>query len=140
VTTRPYSKPLPQPDPDTQAFWDGCKAHELRVLRCDRCGAYIHYPAPICHRCTSTSLTWTKLSGRGTVFTYIVVHAPNLPGFAEEAPYVVAWIELAEQPGLKMISNVVGCRPSEVTVGMPVRVTFEDATPEISIPRFVPAG
>ncbi len=138
-SAKPYAKPVPQPDMDTKGFWEGCKAHELRILRCNACKTYVHTPAPICHQCNSMSLSWQKVSGKGKVFTFIVVHAPNLPGFNEDAPYVAAWIELAEQPGLKLISNVIGCKPSEVTVGMPVQVVFEDVTPEVTIPKFKPS-
>jgi len=133
-----YTRPLPLPDIDSQGFWDGCKAHELRILRCNGCGTYIHHPAPICHQCNAMDTRWETVSGLGTVFTYIVVHAANLPGFAEHVPYVTAWIELAEQKGLKLISNVVDCDPSDVHVGMPVQVVFEDATEEFSLPRFRP--
>ncbi len=136
--TTAYSRPIPAPDIDTQGFWDGCKAHELRIQRCNACGTYIHSPAPICHNCNAMDTSWAKVSGRGSVFTFIVVHAPNLPGWADHAPYTVAWIELDEQAGLKMISNVVECDPKDVQIGMPVEVVFEDADDEISIPRFKP--
>lgn len=134
-----YRKPLPTPDALTQPFWDGCKARELRMLRCRRCGTYIFLPALMCHACNGTQLEWTPVSGKGVVYSFIVVHQATVPGFEGETPYVVAWIELAEQPGLKMLSNVVGCDPRAVRVGMPVEVTFEEATDQITLPKFRPA-
>jgi uncharacterized OB-fold protein len=78
------------------------------------------------------------MKGTGTVYSFIVVHQATLPGFGQEVPYVVAWIELSEQEGLKMVSNVIGCKPQEVTVGMPVEVAFDEVTPEITLPKFRP--
>jgi len=138
--TTGYEKPLPGPDIDSQGFWDGCKAHELRILRCNGCGAYVHQPAPICHRCNAMDLSWTPVSGKGKVFSFIVVYQATVPSFRDDVPYVVAWIELEEQTGLKMVSNVIGCEPSTVSVGMPVEVVFEDVTAEITLPKFKRGG
>jgi uncharacterized OB-fold protein len=66
-----------------------------------------------------------------------VVHRSQAPGFKERLPYVLAYVELEE--GVQVLTNLVGCAPGEVAIGMPVRVTFEDVTPEVSLPRFVPA-
>ncbi len=138
--TTQYSKPLPQPDMESQGFWDGCKEHELRILRCDACSTYVHFPAPICHNCNAMGLSWRAVSGKGKVFTFVVVYQPVTPGFADDVPYVVAWIELDEQAGLKMVSNIVECDPSDVTIGMPVEVVFEDVTPEVTLPKFRPVS
>ena len=133
-----YAKPLPLPDPQTQGFWDGCRAHELRLLRCAECGAYVHQPAPMCRACNGTALDWAQVSGEGRVYTWVVVHHAPVPGFQEETPYVVGWIELAEQSGLRILSNIVGCSPEEVAAGMPVRVEFRDVSDAISLPVFRP--
>ena len=132
------AKPLPRPDPLTRGFWDGCREHELRLLRCDACGTYVHQPAPMCHACNATDLSWTPVRGEGGVYTWVVVHhAPN-PGFQDETPYVVAWIELDEQPGLRILSNVIGCPPEQVQAGMRVRVEFRDTAGDVSLPVFRP--
>jgi uncharacterized OB-fold protein len=138
--TAAYRKPLPAPDAFTKPFWDGCKAGELRMLRCARCGTYVFFPAPACHACGSMEVAWVPVSGKGSVYSFIVVRQANLPAFAAELPYVVAWVELAEQPGLKMVSNIVGCDPKDVRVGMPVQVTFEQATDEVTLPKFRPTA
>jgi uncharacterized OB-fold protein len=85
-------------------------------------------------------VAWVPVSGKGSVYSFIVVRQANLPAFAAELPYVVAWVELAEQPGLKMVSNIVGCDPKDVRVGMPVQVTFEQATDEVTLPKFRPTA
>jgi hypothetical protein len=133
-----YAKPLPQPDVQTQGFWDGCRQHQLRLLRCRDCGTWVHQPAAMCHACGSMALDWAPVSGRGTVYTWTVVHHAPLSGFQAEVPYIVAWIELEEQPGLRILSNVVDCAPDQLRAGLAVRVTFRDVSDDISLPLFRP--
>ena len=135
-----YVKPIPEPNRDSRGFWEGCRAHELRILRCRECGTYVHQPAPLCHACNASELDWQRVSGRGRVYSWVVVHHGTLPGFSRETPYVVAFIELAEQPGLRILSNVIDCDPSELCDGFEVSVTFVDAGDEVSLPVFRPAG
>jgi hypothetical protein len=82
-------------------------------------------------------LEWTRLSGKGEVYTFIVVHRRYHPAFNADIPYVVAIIETGE--GLRMLSNVVGCKPEAVRIGMPVEVSFENVSPEFALPKFKPA-
>jgi uncharacterized OB-fold protein len=131
-------RPLPLPDLQTQGFWDGCRDHELRLLRCEDCTTYVHQPAPMCHACNSTRLGWQRVAGKGEVYSWVVVHHAPTAGFQEETPYVVAWIELVEQAGLRILSNVIGCAPDEVQAGMRVRVEFRDVTQDVSLPLFRP--
>jgi hypothetical protein len=132
-----YRKPLPEITIESRPFWEGCKRHELLVQRCRGCGALQHYPRGICASCWGTDLEWRRSSGRGTVHTYTVTHRSQARGFREELPYVLAYVELDE--GVQLVTNIVGCAPDRVAIGMPVEVTFEDVTPQISIPRFRPA-
>jgi hypothetical protein len=81
--------------------------------------------------------SWETLSGKGTVHTFTIVRQAAHPGFIDDVPYVLATIETDE--GLRMTSNVVGCEPEDVTIGMPVEVTFTELTPDISLPQFRPA-
>ena len=87
----------------------------------------------MCHACNSTQLTWKPVAGEGEVYSWVVVH--HAPA-AFETPYVVAWIELVEQPGLRILSNIVGCPPADVFAGMRVRVEFRDITDEVTLPLF----
>lgn len=135
-----YKKPLPDPVTETQPYWDGCKRHELLIQKCDECGNFQFYPRSYCinRECMSGKLTYTKVSGKGKVYTYTINYRPA-PGFQGETPYVVALIELDGTTGTRMMSNVVNCDPQEVRVDMPVEVVFEDVTDEITLPKFQPA-
>jgi len=133
-----YSKPLPEITTESRPFWDGCRRHRFLVQRCGSCGAAQYYPRGVCARCWSTDLQWRESSGRATVHTFTVVYRSQARGFRDELPYVLAYVELEE--GVQVLTNLVGCDPARVTIGMPVEAIFEDVTAEISIPRFRPAG
>lgn len=132
-----YRKPLPEITAESRPFWEGCRRHEFLVQRCRSCGAPQHYPRGVCARCWGTDLEWRPSAGRGRVYTFTVTHRTQARGFKDETPYALAWVELEE--GVQVLGNVVGCDPARVTVGMPVRITFEDVTPEVTLPRFEPA-
>jgi hypothetical protein len=132
----PAAKPIPVPTRETQPYWDGCKKHELRIQQCAACGHYQFYPRLYCTACMSDRVEWVNASGRGTVLSFTIVYRPVTQAFAADVPYVVALITLDEGP--QMMSNVVGCAPEKVHIGMPVEVTFEDWTEEVSVPKFRP--
>ena len=93
--TRPHEgTPLPRPTPLSQPHWDGCREGELRVQRCTACGALEFIPQPVCTACFTEALEWTRVSGRGEVYSFSVVHRPQRPEF--RAPYVVAIVALEE--------------------------------------------
>ncbi len=125
--------PLPKPDKYTQPFWDACQRRVLEVVACRDCGQLFLPGAPICPECWSTSLEAQPVSGAGEVFTFTVYRHQYHPSF--EVPYVVALIELAEGP--RLISNVVGCDPGAVCIGMSVQVQF-DRIGDFLLPRFAP--
>lgn len=132
-----YKKPLPTADQDTKSFWDGCKRHDLLVQRCKACGKHQFYPRRHCAHCFSLdSMEWVKSSGKGTVYSFTVTYQNRAAGFKEDVPYVLAYVMLDE--GVRMMTNVVGCKPEDVRIDMPVTVVFEDATPDVSIPKFQP--
>ena len=134
-----YTGPLPVPSPETRPFWDAAKRHELVLPRCRPCGAFFYYPRGACPRCLSADLEWLPVSGRGTLHTFTVV-ARGQKGFPLGPAYVLAIVELEEGP--RMMTNLVDVAPDPATIriGMPVEVVFQDATPEIALPRFRPAG
>jgi uncharacterized protein len=134
-----YSKPLPAPDPETQPFWDGCKEHRLLAQRCDGCGKLRWPPQGFCPHCYSWESTWQPLPETGTVATFVVVHqAP--PAFAADAPYPIARVAIDDTDGqVELLANLVDCPWEQVRVGMPVRVVFDDVTPEVTLPKFRPA-
>jgi uncharacterized OB-fold protein len=134
-----YSKPLPVADVDSQPFWDRCKTHELAAQRCRDCEKFRWPPQAFCPHCHSWNFDWTRLGETGTVCSFVVVHYVSIPAFQDDVPYVVANITLdgtGEQ--ITMISNVVQCPWQNVHVGMPVRVVFDDVTPDVTLPKFRP--
>jgi uncharacterized OB-fold protein len=137
-----YRKPLPILDEDAKPFWEAAKRHELVLLRCRICGEYAPVQFPIggngCLDHGFENMEWVKVSGKGTVFTFVVFHMSFNPAFKEDVPYGVAMIELEEGPLL--LSNVVDCKPEDLKIGMPVEVIFEDVTEEETLPKFKPMG
>ncbi len=133
-----YKKPLPRIDEESKGFWEACQRHELYVQKCAACGTFRHYPRAVCPRCLSSDIEWVLSRGRGTVYTYTVTYQNLATGFRDEQPYVLAYVELEE--GVRMLSNIVGCAPAEVTSGMPVEVTFDDVTSDVTLPKFKPAA
>lgn len=131
-----YKKPLPRIDEESRGFWEALGRHELYVQRCRDCHTTRFYPRAVCPSCLSSAVEWLRCSGRGTVYSFTVTHQNQAPGFREELPYVLAVVELAEGP--RLMTNVVGCAPAAVRIGMPVEVEFADVTPEITLPKFKP--
>lgn len=129
-------KIVPRPTAETRPYWQACREGQLTVQRCRDCGAHQFYPRMMCTHCDSDAVEWVPVSGRGTVRSYTVVRRPVSAAYASETPYIVALIALAEGPTL--MSNVTGCTPEQIVVGMPVEVWFEPWTDEITIPKFRP--
>jgi hypothetical protein len=130
-------KPLPMPTLETRPYWNGCKRHELRIQRCGACGHYQFYPRIYCTQCFDDRVEWVTASGRATVLSFTIVRRPVSPAFAQDVPYVVALVTLEEGPS--MMTNIIGCEPEKVEIGMRVAVAFEDWNEEISIAKFRPA-
>jgi len=131
-----YTKPLPEITPAMRPFWDAARRHELVVQRCESCRTYRFPARDICSRCLSRDAEWVRVSGRGSVFSWAVMHQVYHPGFASEVPYAVVVIGLDE--GARLVSNLVGCPPDEIRADMAVEVVFEDVTPEVTLPKFRP--
>jgi hypothetical protein len=122
-------------------FWQGGAREELVFLRCQDCGYYLHPPIPVCPHDQSKDVRPEAVSGRATLASYTINHHPWMPGF--ETPYVVAIVEIAEQPGLRLTTNLVNCAFEEIRIGMAVRVVFRhlaDAAGDVWLPLFEPDG
>ena len=128
--------PLPAMTDDTRPFWEACRRHELVVQRCAGCGTLRHPPAPVCWACRSLAHEWVRVSGRGTLFSYAVVHRAFLPELESQVPYTVAVVALDDAPGIRLVSNVIDAAPDALRVGLPLEVVFEDVSAEITVPRF----
>ncbi len=138
VAPKPF-RVLPQVTPENEHFWRGGEVGELRFPRCDDCGYILHPPSPRCPRCLSKNLSITVVSGRATVHAFTVnwqAWYPNL-----DPPYVVAIVVIDEQDDVRLTTNIVGCPPDDVRIGMPVQVTFEeypDRDGSVWLPFFEP--
>ena len=135
-----YLEGLPPPDPhvDYKAFWEGCRRQSLLIQYCNDCGRFRHYPRPVCPSCRSWNSGWEKVSGKGNVWSFTIVREPVDPLLHGKVPYNIVAVELAEQKGLRLISNLVDCSAESMYIGMPVEVVFETVSPEITLPRFKP--
>lgn len=131
--------PKPQPDPLTQFFWDGVNEHKLLIQRCSN-GHYIHWPRIVCRFCLSTDLAPAEVSGRGQVATFTQPSQPIYPYFQQQPGYILAVIELVEQPNLTLVSNIVDIPAEDVHVGLPVEVTFREVAPGLTLPLFRPVA
>src|SRR4051812_21591426 len=126
----------PKPTPETQHFWDGTRANELLLQRCDDCSKIYFPPRPFCPACASRKVSVTKASGKATLYSYVIHHRP-VPGFTP--PYAIAVVELDEGP--RMMTNIVDCpqTPEALLLDMPLEVVFEPQTDTITLPLFRPA-
>jgi uncharacterized protein len=132
-----YLKPLPVIDEETRPWWEALQRHELYVQKCRDCGDLRYHPRAQCTSCLSPRTEWVLCSGRGKVYTFTATYQNQGAGFREALPYIMAWVELDE--GVKMLSNLVECRPEEAKIGMPVEVVYEDVTPQVTLAKFRPA-
>jgi uncharacterized OB-fold protein len=127
----------PQPmDNDSRAYWEGSGRHELVLQRCKACGTVQHRPRALCVSCLSSEIEHFAASGKGSVHTYTVTHQNQAPAFRQALPYVLAYVELEEGP--RILSNIVGCDPDSIAIGMPVQVEFVDVEGDLAVPRFRP--
>ena len=121
----------------TQPYWDAARRQELVIQRCDGCEHWLFPPRAHCPACGSGRLVWRPVSGRGSVYSFTVAHRPPHPVFAEQCPLTIAIVELEEGP--RMMTNISGCEPGQVKVGMSVAVAFEAIDDsDILLPVFTP--
>jgi len=138
---------FPLPDtgwPPTREFWAAAARGELSVPRCDACGRYVWYPDGTCRYCGSDRHTWTRVSGRGRLFSWSVVRRAFIPQLADAVPYVPALVAIDEDPAVRIVTRIVDCDPDRLRVDMPVRVVFRPlrfagVVGEAMAPLFVPA-
>ena len=156
----PDARPAPDADPAlrprpainryNQTLFDGYRAHELRIPKCSGCGRLFFPPLPRCSECGSFDIGYAVASGRGTVYSYTVVHYPQVPGF--RYPLVTALVELepTDRQTVRFVADMVGVRSDAVEIGMPVELEWLDSHPAqvdgatdsrgpISLPQFRPA-
>jgi uncharacterized OB-fold protein len=136
---------LPAVDEVNEPFWEGARRGELRVQQCAETGRLIFPPRPMSPWSPHTEPTWTRVSGRGTIWSFVVPHPPLLPRFAALAPYNVILVALDEDPRVRLVGNLVTSAggainevdPRSIEIGAPVRVVFERVSDEFHLPRWV---
>ncbi|MDP6451926.1 MAG: OB-fold domain-containing protein [SAR202 cluster bacterium] len=131
--TTQYEKPTPEIDDENRPFWEGCQQGELRLQKCSNCG-HIRHLSPACPQCLKPDHEWVAASGKGKVYSWIVVHQRYNRAFEEDLPYNVTIVELDEGP--KMVTSLVGVENEDIKAGTPVEVVFEKVTEEITLPKF----
>ena len=127
--------PLPHLTPWNRYFWTSGSEGVLRIQHCRSCERLLHPPLPRCPDCRSDDLTATNVSGRGIIEAVTVNHQPWHPAF--DPPYVIAIVALAEDPAVRLTTNIVNCPPADAYIGMPVRVVFEQRD-DVWLPLFEP--
>jgi uncharacterized protein len=136
--TAEYLKPLPLPTDENMPFLEGLKEGKVRVQQCSNCSAHRYPAAQFCPHCLSQETEWKEASGRGTIYSFIIIHQLYHPGFRDDLPYNVAVVEFEEGP--RIVTNVVGCANEDLRIGMAVTAEIVQATPEAAILKFRPVA
>ena len=131
-----YDKPRPNEGLVSEPYWEAAREHRLMAQKCQQCGGLWAPPTAVCETCLSGDLEWIELSGKGRVWSYIIMHQLYYPAFADDIPYNVAVIRSDEGP--KFVTNLVGIRNEDIRVDMPVEVVFEDADEDLTLPKWRP--
>lgn len=131
-----WNKPLPHPTEITQPFWDGLKAHQVRLQQCEDHGHWLFFPRKHCPVCGSHKLAWRQVSGEGKLYTFTVGRVPTLPEFTDEMPQLLAVVELDE--GVHMNTTLVGVDPAQIRIGQRLRPVFDDRPGEVTLLRYTP--
>ena len=122
--------PAPQPNPETQPFWDAASAGKLMIKRCAECGEPHYYPRALCPFCFSERTEWQQASGDGTIYSFSVMRRAAVP-------YVIAYVTLAEGP--TMMTNIVDCDADAVAIGQKVTLIFKPTEGGPPVAMFRPA-
>src|SRR5205823_5561849 len=133
-----YEKPLPVLEGLSGEFYGWLRKHELRFQRCLDCDRWRHVPRALCPSCQSSSWEWARSSGRGRVFAWCTVRRGLHPAFADDVPFTPVVVEVDEGP--RMVTWVVDIPPDELEAGLPVRVVFDDVTPDTTLAKFEKAA
>ena len=138
------SSPSPEVTDESRPFWEACGRNELVCQRCQGCGAYRFPPMPVCPVCQSTRAAWTRLSGKGVVYSWTVTRVSELAstppqvfrGFEDRLPFIIVVVELVEQEGLRILSNLIDASPEDIGIGDDVEVVFTRLDSGVTLPHF----
>ncbi len=130
-----WNKPLPHPTTISAPYWEGLKAHEVRLQQCDK-GHWLFFPRTHCPTCGSRQLSWRAVSGEGTLYSFTVARVPTLPEFTDEMPQLLAVVEIQE--GVHINTTMVGVEPSQLQIGQRVRPVFDERPGSVTLLRYTP--
>jgi uncharacterized OB-fold protein len=133
-----YAKPVPVPDERSRPFFEGALAGRLMLQRCEACGRWMWPVVARCLHCLDADVRWAPSRGEGTLYSFALVHQLYHPGFAEEIPYNVAEVDLAE--GVRVLSTIEGVPADELRIGQPLVVAFRPVADGVVLPVFTPAA
>jgi len=128
------TKPIPRRENLHAEFYDHCKNHELRFQQCFDCGTWRHMPRECCEECGSFNWNWKPSSGKGTLFSWTIIHRALHPAYKEEVPYASVIVEMEE--GVRLVTELDGITHDELELGIPLEVFFEDVAPDVALHRF----
>lgn len=131
-----YEKPVPAIDPDSAPYWEGARQGRLMIQRCRATGQTFLYSRQLVPGVVEDQVEWIEASGLGTIYSFTVARRPAGQPFAEDCPYVIVSVELAE--GARVMSNLVTDDPDSVAIGQPVQVVFDRVSGDLTIPKFKP--
>ena len=152
VTYRGMALLVPDNDSEWKEFYEHARAHKLVVRKCKACGLMRYPPTHACPWCMELGWTWQEVTGKGTIYSYEIVHHAIQPGFKDSTPYATVLVELDEQRGkptvdesLRIIGNLVKTDlgfedPGKVAIGKRVRVVFHDLADHLALPQFALSG
>lgn len=129
-------KIIPTPTVETRKYWDACQQEKIIIQQCKECEHVQFYPRLMCTKCSSREVGWIESSGLARVITYTIVHRPILPAYQQEAPYILAVVQLEEGP--TMMTNIVNCIHDSIKCGLEVKVIFQNWANGFLVPVFEP--
>ena len=143
MSSNPRPKPVPTNHPEVAPYFQAGLRNELRIKKCGDCNTFQAYPQKNCGNCLSRNNIWIRVSGKGKIYSYTEVRQTPGPAFAADVPFVLAFVELDEADGIRIMSRIVDVDPRDVYIEMPVQVVFErredEATGAYAVPNFKPA-
>ncbi|WP_340151340.1 OB-fold domain-containing protein [uncultured Sneathiella sp.] len=128
--------PSPNPPMDAVPFWDWCRKRELRFQQCGSCGRHRHPPSPFCRFCGSDKVEWDPAPNEAELFSYTVVHNAVTEELKPYVPYNIAVVGFPSLQ-VRLISNIIDLPPSELRIGMPLRLTWQECDDSTPLPLFL---
>ena len=124
----------PHIDLDNQGFWEATKQHKLVFQKCKNCGLLVHRPRPMCPRCNSMEKEWAPSTGRGVIYSWVNFVYANAAYSGIRLPYFVVVVEIEEVVRINI--NMYNANGEDIYIGMPVEVTFDDISEDLTLPKF----